>query len=130
MKMLDKLVSAAKKEDWNFVDLNISKIKDKPDYIRWAYDKGIHDKDKNVRDLGVSILEKAEISKSRFDVMKEELLYLMKSDTNPYVRFRSAFALAAHGASNSEVKKVLLKAKKDPDVADIAAGYLKKIKIE
>jgi len=126
--MLDKLIKAAKKEDWGYVDRKITTIKNYEPFIRWAFPIGIHDSDGNVRDLGVSLIEKTPIPEDNFELMRPELFKLMRTDPNIYVRFRSAFALAAHGPGrySKEVIQILKKAEKDKEVSKIAKQYLKK----
>jgi len=129
MAALTELIEAARKEDWDLVDEKIPELVKDPSVVNWAYDSGIDDEDGNVRDFAASILEKARISKERFDDMRETIYGHMGSDSNKYVRFRSAFALAAHGVGShrDEVERVLHEAEKDEDTADIARGYLGKI---
>jgi HEAT repeat protein len=122
--MIKDLINAAKSEDWEAIDEAIPKICDSEEYLLWAYETGIKDKNKDVRDLAVSILEKSHMPATRFKPMAPEILKLMKSDSNPYVRFRSAFALVAHNEATEAVKNTLMEAQKDPDVAKIAEEYL------
>jgi len=122
-KMIEKLIEAAKTEDWDFIDGQIPSIANDPEYLRWAIQKGIRDEDGNVRDLAASILEKTETLPSD----SVALLYdKMKKDSNPYVKFRSAFALAGHGVRDhhDDVVQVLKEAQRDPEVAEIAGRYL------
>lgn len=123
--MIDALIEAAKKEDWGKLDKNIPKICNNKSIINWACKKGLNDGNGNVRDLAASILEKT--SNSLTWEIKEKLYSHMKKDDNAYVRYRSSFALAAHDPSfhKEEVKDVLEKAKKDPDVSQFAESYLK-----
>ena len=123
--MLEKLINAAKEEDWDFVDGNIPKITEDESYVNWAYSGGIYDPNDNVRDLAVSILQKAKIPEPKFVQVMEDLTQLMKSDKNPYVRYRSAFTLWENNIKNNLVKSVILEAKKDPDTSEIAERYLK-----
>ena len=76
-----------------------------------------------------SILEKANMTKRQFQDVREELHQHMKSDSNVFVRYRSAFTLAAHdpGVYRDEVIDVLTEAEKDPDVSDIAKKYKSRI---
>ena len=127
MMAITNLIDAAKNEDWDSIDTEIPKVCDNPEYLSWAYETGIKDTDENVRDLAMSILEKSHLSAAKFSPMKAEILKLMKSDSNPYVRFRSAFTLTAHEASSPEVIDVLKEAQKDPDTADIAKEYLSRL---
>lgn len=70
-------------------------------------------------------MEKSRLKKTDFLGYSESLRRLMRSDSNVYVQFRSAFALAAHGIRDAEVKGVLYRALKDKDTARIARGYLR-----
>ena len=123
--MIDTLIEAAKKENWGKVDKSILKVCNNKSVIDWACKEGLNDSNGNVRDLAASILEKT--SNSLTGEIKEKLYSHMKKDDNAYVRYRSSFALAAHDPSfhKEEVKDVLEKAKKDPDVSQLAESYLK-----
>lgn len=128
-KEIRKITDAAKKENWEYVDSEIPSIVADSRFIRWACKEGIENRNGNVRDLGVSILEKSKITFNSYPGLKDTLHSLMKTDANPYVRYRSAFTLAGHGAGKykKEVVEVLNSAVKDKDVSEIAKGYLKKI---
>jgi len=123
--MIDALIEAAKEGNWKEVDEGILKVRNNKLAVDWAFRKGLNDGNGNVRDLAASILEKT--SSSLTGEMKKKLYSHMKTDNNPYVNFRSAFAIAAHDSSfhKEEVKDVLEKAKKDPDVSQFAEFYLK-----
>jgi hypothetical protein len=123
--VLNRLIQAAKEEDWDFVDKELPEFAKDPANIEWAYGVGLADSNGNVRDLGASILEIAKISPDRFGGMRDRITQHMKGDDNPYVRYRCAFALAAHGQANDQVRAVLMEATKDDDVAAIAKDYLK-----
>ncbi|MBU0466109.1 MAG: hypothetical protein KJ718_00080 [Nanoarchaeota archaeon] len=130
MMGIEKLIDAAKKEDWETVDEQLPEVCEDPSVVSWAYNEGIKDDDGNIRDLAVSLLEKAPISESEFDDMRETVYGLMTSDLNKYVKFRAAFALAAHGVGShkAEVEQLLHEAEKDNEIAKIARGYLAKVK--
>lgn len=127
--MIEKYVKEAKKENWDLIDSDMPKIVKDPDNVRWAYQKALDDTDENVRDLGASILEKGKIPRGQLEKVKQHLFEKMMTDSNPYVRYRCAFALINHstGEYNSELKKVIAEAKLDPDVADQAQEYEKKL---
>jgi hypothetical protein len=130
MKELGKLLQAAREENWKLVDSIIPKIKSEEGYYRWAYDVGISYDDGNVRDLAVSIIEKSEIPAQAFSRMRSKLNQLMLGDSNKYVQFRAAFALANHGAG--DYKKAVLdklnEATEDDDIKEIAIAYLRRVK--
>jgi len=123
--MREKLIEAAKEENWGFVDANLPKICNNPSSVAWAENMGLNEENKHVRDLAASLLEKTKILNAR----TEEKLYIrMTTDSHHPVRFRSAFALRGHnyGKHQQEVTKVLQQATKDPDIKKIAENYLKK----
>lgn len=123
--MIDNLIEAVKDENWELVDEEIPKICNNGEFFRWASDPGLEDSDGNIRDFAASILEKTKRILSP-DV-KARLYTHMKTDENPYVRFRSAFALINHKPIEqylADVLKVLREASEDPEVADIAKDYL------
>jgi len=122
--MIKELIKAAKEKNWDFVDSKIPKISNSPKFVEWAENKGLNHKNENIRDLAVSLLEKT----STLDEKTQEKLYaLMSKDSNPYVRFRSAFALTRHEYTkhSQEIIDVLKQATQDPDIREIAEGYLK-----
>ncbi len=125
---LDSMIRAAKKEDWRVVDKLIPTVCNDPAYVEWAFVKGIADSDGNIRDLAVSILEK---TKKLTLAMKKRLYELMKTDTNTFVKYRSAFALRAHDPAyyRREVNGMLKKATDNPDVSEIALKYLRKNRV-
>ncbi len=130
---LRKLISAAKKGNWEHVDSELSKpIPEK--YVGWAYIEGIEDKDDNVRDLAGSILEKATIPASSFSAIRPVIFDTIKKETlrakSPYAKYRLAFSMAAHspGEYKTEVMSILEEAARDRDVSQIAEGYIKRLK--
>lgn len=129
MMTREELKKAAEAEDWETVDSEITEVVKDPSNIEWAYKTLIHDRNGNVRDLGVSILEKAHIPEKKFKEFRPTLYKIMTSDDNPYVRYRSAFALTVHGSGEykEDVQKVLHQAEKDKDVSDLAMEYLSQI---
>jgi len=127
--MLQKLMKAAQAEDWELVDKTIPKACKDQEIVEWAFERGLENPNKNIRDLAASILEKAKIATDKFQGMREKLHRIMVHDKHPYARYRSAFALAAHGAGNyrEDTIATLKKAEKDEDVSSIASSYLKRI---
>jgi hypothetical protein len=129
-KVIRKLADAAKAENWDAVDAQIPTIVKNPIYVQWAYERALSSSNPNLKDLGASILEKAVIKESQFSKMRDKLFYRMMEETNQYVRYRSAFALAAHGPGThkEEVIRVLQEASHDKDVGIFAKVYLKQLK--
>ncbi len=97
MMEIDELVKLAKEDDWDKIDVEIPTVCNVPEYVQWSYDEGIEDDDGNVRDLGVSIIEKTTILEELFEDNRDRIYALMQNDENVYVRYRAAFALVAHG---------------------------------
>jgi hypothetical protein len=133
MTMMDEvikdLINQAEAENWDEIDREIPDIVKNKDYVNWAYSTALSYANGNVRDLGVSILEKAAIEENEFAQMRDRLYNKMLNDSNIYVRFRSAFALAAHGPGKYKKKviSVLKSALKDDDVKDFAEKYIKQL---
>jgi len=117
---LKKLAESGKDADWEQIDAEIPKICNNPLYLERC-GKLINNENEGVRDLAVSILEKTKHLTGR---NKKMLSILMKTDPNNYVKYRSAFALAAHGDMSNKIKNVLEQAKGDEATAEIAEGYL------
>lgn len=121
-----KFIDAARKEDWDYLDAKIPELVKDSSNIDWAY-ANLEDTNPNIRDYGASLLEKAVIPKERFQKFNPRIRKHMVNDSNPYVRFRCAFALAAHNNIDEDVVRVLKLAKLDQDVSDIAEEYLSRI---
>jgi hypothetical protein len=128
-EIIGKLVEDAKAENWKAVDEQILEIVKNPIYVKWAYDTALADTNKHVRDLGASILEKAIIDEKQFSEMRDKLYQRMIFDSNMYVRYRSAFALAAHNPRRytAEVLAVINIAVHDKDIGESAKEYLKRL---
>jgi hypothetical protein len=127
---MEDIISAAREEDWNFVDKKIPEVCNSHQNQEWAHQL-LKDSDGHVVDLGASILEKANnIDPKRFSRMRARLKNVMVNNSDIYARYRSAFALAAHdpGRYKEEVIKVLKEATKDKDVSEIAKEYLGRLK--
>jgi len=126
---LRRVADAAKAEKWDEVDKQIPKLIKNPVYVQWAYENALSSSNSNLKDLGASILEKAVIAEEKFALMRDKLYYRMIEEKNPYVRYRSAFALAAHGPGRykNKVLDVLQEALRDKDVKKFAKKYLKQL---
>jgi hypothetical protein len=124
-----QLVADAKSEKWASVDRQLPKIARNKEYAKWAYNEALISRDGNVRDLGASILEKAVLKENQFALMRDRLYFRMMNDSNPFARYRSAFALAAHGPGKykDSVLRVLYKAMRDKDVKGIARRYVSEL---
>ena len=127
---LKQLIEAAETEKWDYVDESLPKIGGDEHFIRWAYAHGLEAKDKNVRDLAGSILEKATITESAFSPIRSIIAESVEKERHPYAKYRMAFALAAHGVGkySGKVIPILEEASRDKDVGSIAEGYLKQLK--
>ncbi len=121
---LRELQSAATREDWDFVDTHLTGLSNDPKALDWSTNKGLTDEDDNLRDLAVSLLEKSS-AELKPDITKK-LLELFE-DKNPYVGFRSAFALFSHGDRSPEVLAKIHEAVLDEEVREIAEGYLSQL---
>lgn len=86
---------------------------------------GVDDRDDNIRDLAVSAIEKSE--QPLTEEQKEKLRSLMFGDLNPFVQYRSAFALFNRGDRLEEVINKIQEAAKNEDVRKIAEGYLSQL---
>lgn len=122
--MLQELIEAATREDWELVDGYIPEVCEDDNCLNWALGTGINHQNEHIRDLAVSILEK---TKKLPSFSKPRLYLAMRKDSNPYVQYHAAFALAAHyplDKLDEDVRRTLKEAVKDPDVSEIAKGYL------
>ena len=91
---MEDLIAAAKKEKWKVVDRNLPEAAQKDANVVWAYRDGLKDPNGNVRDLAATLLAKAKLSVREMQEARPILRSVMMSDSNPYARYRSAFALA------------------------------------
>lgn len=122
---LDDLKAAALAEQWEEVDANLVAVAESPEFIGWAKGEGVAAEDDNVRDLAVSILERSSCELTPQD--SERLLDLLGNDPNPFVQYRSAFALFNRGDRSEEVVNKIREAAGDEDVREIAEEYLSQL---
>ena len=123
---MDDLIEAARRKDWDLVDERIPQVCNNPHVKKRAVEL-VNNSNGDVSDLGASILEKAKVLPRG---SRQVLLNAMRTNSNQYTRYHSAFALAAHkpGQYVKEVIGVLREAVSDKDVSGIARAYLKKVK--
>ena len=117
-----QLIEAAQKEDWDFVDANISESHLSREQINWALEKGLRDVDQNIRDLAATLLDKSNEELSQEEI--ENLEKIMTGDSYHIVRYRLAVALYKRGDMKPIVVQMMQEAKNDPDVGELAKSYL------
>jgi hypothetical protein len=124
---MDDLILAATEENWKYVDDRIPKVCDNPKIQDRAVDL-LDNENPNLRDLGASIIEKAEIEPNKFFRIMPKLGAQL-DDEHPPAKYRAAFALANHmtGKYDTQVRRILIEARNDKDVGEIARGYLKRL---
>jgi len=120
-----EVISAAREENWDYVDQNLSSFANDDEVVDWARSAGATSDDDNERDLAASILEKTNHDITEQD--KDTLRGMMQADKNPYAQFRASFALFNHGDRSEAVIGKIKEATKDEDVKDIAEKYLSQI---
>ena len=126
MRMED-IIDAARKEEWDLVDRRIPEVCNDSEAQEIAI-KLLGDSNANLRDLGASILAKS--TKLPTPTRTKPILQrVMEGDSNPYARYRAAFALAGHhpGRYRPKVIEVLKEAAQDKDVGQIAKDYLRRL---
>ncbi len=121
---LDDLMVAARVGQWDVVDENLSVLAIKEEVIKWSW-VGVDDEDDNIRDLAVSAIEQSK--QLLTEEQKEKLKSLMSGDTNPFVQYRSAFALFNRGDRSEEVVAKIREAATNEDVREIAENYLSQL---
>jgi hypothetical protein len=126
--IVSELIALAEKEDWDSIDKKIPEVCNDGEVLNWAYFQGIFSKTDNVRDLGASILEKAEWPKQYYDTIKHYLIGTLGTEKHQFAKFRMACALAAHDEWTEQVLEVLKAA--PPEVKEISDKYLKKHDIQ
>lgn len=131
--ILDELILAAKKGQWNYIDNFLPKLKQLPDteeFIDWACNttSGFRDNDDNMKELAAKLVEYLPVSDDVYKEIMPVVAGALESESQ-YVAQRAAFALAAHGPGNyrPEVMLVLEKALGDKEVSHIAEGYLEQL---
>lgn len=127
---MDDIINAAREEKWEYVDERIPQVCDNLEIQERALIL-LKDSNGNIRDLGASIFGKAQnISKVQFSRAIPALKTMMNNDSNPYARYRAAFALAEHAPDKyrDDIVRVLKEAAKDKDVGKIAKNYLARLK--
>jgi len=123
---MEDIIQAAREENWELVDARIPEVCNDAAIQKQALQL-LNDSNGNVRDLAASIFEKAsKIPRGS----KPILANVMAKDSNPYARYRAAFALAGHNAGTykPEVIKVLKEARTDETVGEMAEKYLQRLK--
>jgi|SRR3989344_804257 len=118
---LAELQTLAVAEEWDAIDHVLQGVADNDEYLGWA-ETAVENEDPNLRDLAISLFEKSSIDLK--PTVAEALTDHMRTDENPYVRFRSAFALFQHGSRDTNVINTIKRAPEDEDVANIAQSYL------
>lgn len=118
---LDKLLAAARQEDWDLIDQELPRTAQDSSFDQYAKEL-LNNNDPQARDLGASYFELCprELDKDT----TSQLTHMLEADRNPYARYRSAFALFTHGNRTPSVVNMLREATTDPDVREIAQGYL------
>jgi hypothetical protein len=116
------LLEAAKREDWDFVDANISSEHLTLERLQWAKREGLVDADQNVRDFAATLLDESDAVLDKVD--QAWLAGQMAEDDHPIVRYRLAIALYKRGNRSPEVVAMMKEASKDPDVGELATIYL------
>jgi hypothetical protein len=128
MVTIEEIISAAKNEQWDFVDKQIPLVCNVPEVIDRSSEL-LTDSDGNLRDLGASILAKAKLSDKKYNQVRPTLFKNL-GDSHIYARYRAAFALAEHDQKpyDKEILNVLGEASEDPEVGEIAKKYSEKHK--
>ncbi len=121
------LERAAREEQWEVVDENLSKL-DGSYSLEWAV-RNFGSEDTNVRDLAYSMIQKLKIEKNYFSKIRNKIAAGMVRDEKNYAGFRAACALAEHGVGKypKNVKRVLENFSQDTEVGEIARGYLARL---
>ncbi len=120
--LLARLQELALAENWDAADALIDEGCRDEAVMTWAGSIGVSSPDYQLRDLAVSLFERS--SDPLPPGIEGRLETLMHTDENQYVQFRAAFALFTHGVRTDDVVSMLRDALGDPDVAEIAKGYL------
>jgi len=118
----DRLIEAAKNNDWNFVDENINESHLTYEHIVWAIKDGLLNKDLNVRDLAATILDRSGEPLDSEDA--KEIEKIMLRETYHIVIYRLAIALYKRGIRNTAIERLMSEAKDDLDVGDLAKSFL------
>lgn len=134
---LKDLMSAAledTEESWRLVNENLERLCVLPEVYKWAVLEGLESQNGTLQDLAASIFEAQETEFyktviNEFPEVEDKLLKTLGSGSNPYARYRSAFALFKHGNRSAEVVDKIKEATNDQDVAEIAKAYLEGLEI-
>ena len=128
---LNQLVTWAREGNWVEVDKVVPVLSKNPMVVQRAIAL-IEDKnEENLRDLGASIIEKANISQWAFRSIRPKLANLMNTHPDGYDGFRAACALVVHDPQEykPQVINVLKHFSKDTEdsVRVIAQSYLTRL---
>ncbi len=111
------------KGDWDLVDDMVPFVANDPDYQVWAKTH-LSDEEIDLRDLAATIFGSSSPELGIDEEVRKSLELGMEGDEDPYVRFRSACALAQHGNRDDGVKQTISSGLLDSDTADAAKKYL------
>lgn len=114
-------------EGWDRIDRVLPTVAQDPQFVIEAA-RNLRHEDDDVRDLAASVFEATDIDPG--PEVLGQLREGMEGDTNPYTRYRSAFALFHHGDHGEDVVNVIKEAAEDPETEEIAKGYLKQLETE
>jgi hypothetical protein len=127
MPNLNELMEAVEENDWEFVNKQIGETVTDPDIIGWAL-RGFHHPSREFRDLAATILWKSRVSIPLHT--QTIILDRIRNDQHLYVRFHLACALFTRGDRSDLVIDTLKQSLGNPNIAEIARGYLDQAKRE
>ncbi len=122
---LQGLQKAAQQEQWELVDAQLPYFVDDEKTLNWVRSEGLSSDNPHLRDLAASIFQGSSMELTEDDI--QQLRGMMGIDANPYARYRASFALFTHGQRDADVLIRIREALNDPDVKEIAAGYLQEL---
>ncbi|MEK7108857.1 MAG: hypothetical protein AAB919_00270 [Patescibacteria group bacterium] len=118
---LQDFIERAKREDWPWVDANLTNELITPDWIYWVRRKGWMDDNDNVRDLAATIMMVSDTEINQIDQAWFEAW--MSEDDFEVVRYRLAVALYKRGNRYDEVTAMFDEACKHAEIGPIALKY-------
>jgi hypothetical protein len=119
------MIDAAQDGDWSFVDSSLGQFAEDKDFLKWALEKGLRNPNDNIRDLAATFLDVSDLALTSEEA--SVVCEVMAVDQYNIVKYRLAIALRKRGLKDpsflSIINRLLLEAKNDPDVGELARQY-------
>lgn len=126
---LDRAMTLARQAKWEEVDKLVPSLVKDRNNLRRAVKELLPNRNRNVRDLGATLLQKVPEIEMFYGNTSSTLREVMVANSTHYDGFRAACALAVHYPKYyaKEIKETLSNFKEDKEVGKMAKKYLKEV---